>query len=65
VAVSDSEKKEKENSEPASELLGQGAKKQFSRAHAMCIHLNLITIVATVIYGLRLASRLDVVAPVA
>ncbi|KAK4168254.1 putative mitochondrial outer membrane protein [Cladorrhinum sp. PSN259] len=67
AVASDSERKEKEDSEPPPELLPvrQAAKKQFSRDHAMCIHLNLITIVATVIYGLRLASRVDVVAPVA
>ena len=29
----------------------------FSRAHAMSIHLNLITIGATVWYGMRLVSR--------
>jgi hypothetical protein len=31
----------------------------FSRAHAMSIHLNLITIGATLIYGLRLAAKMD------
>lgn len=31
----------------------------FSRAHAMSIHLNLITIGATIWYGLRLASNLQ------
>lgn len=32
--------------------------RSFSRNHAMCIHLNLITIVATLWYGWRLASRM-------
>jgi hypothetical protein len=32
----------------------------FSKAHAMSIHLNLITIGATLWYGWRLASKLDV-----
>ena len=32
--------------------------RRFSRNHAMCIHLNLISIVATVWHGVRLASRL-------
>jgi len=31
----------------------------FSRGHAMSIHLNLITIGATIWYGLRLASKLQ------
>ncbi|KAH8727740.1 hypothetical protein GQ44DRAFT_702898 [Phaeosphaeriaceae sp. PMI808] len=31
----------------------------FSRAHAMSIHLNLITIGATLFYGLRLAQKLN------
>jgi len=30
----------------------------FSRAHAMSIHLNLITMGATLFYGWRLASKL-------
>ncbi|KAK3998157.1 hypothetical protein QBC44DRAFT_376027 [Cladorrhinum sp. PSN332] len=38
----------------------QKAKRNFSRDHAMCIHLNLISIGAMVVYGIRLASRLDV-----
>ena len=33
--------------------------RKFSRAHAMSIHLNLITIGATIWYGLRLASNLQ------
>lgn len=33
---------------------------QFSRNHAMSIHLNAISMVATVIYGFRLASRLSI-----
>jgi hypothetical protein len=33
--------------------------KEFSRTHAMCIHLNLVTISATVWYGWRLATRFD------
>lgn len=32
----------------------------FSRNHAMSIHLNVITIVATLFYGWRLASRLKI-----
>jgi hypothetical protein len=32
----------------------------FSRAHAMSIHLNLITIGATLLYGWRLASKIGV-----
>lgn len=32
--------------------------RSFSRAHAMSIHLNLITIVATLWYGWRLGSFL-------
>ncbi|PSN59286.1 hypothetical protein BS50DRAFT_508751, partial [Corynespora cassiicola Philippines] len=32
--------------------------RSFSRAHAMSIHLNLVTIGATLWYGWRLASRL-------
>jgi hypothetical protein len=34
--------------------------RSFSRAHAMCIHLNLITIGATLLYGWRLATKLTV-----
>jgi hypothetical protein len=30
----------------------------FSRAHAMSIHLNLITIGATLVYGWRLATKI-------
>jgi hypothetical protein len=33
-------------------------KKEFSRNHAMSIHLNLIALGATLWYGWRLASRL-------
>jgi hypothetical protein len=32
--------------------------RQFSRDHAMVIHLNAISTVATILYGFRLASRL-------
>jgi hypothetical protein len=31
----------------------------FSRAHAMSIHFNLITIGATLVYGWRLATKLS------
>jgi hypothetical protein len=31
----------------------------FSRAHAMSIHLNLMTIGATLVYGWRLAAKLS------
>ncbi|KAH9877666.1 hypothetical protein J1614_002883 [Plenodomus biglobosus] len=31
----------------------------FSRAHAMSIHLNLMAVIATVLYGLRLGSRMN------
>ncbi|CAG8955937.1 hypothetical protein HYFRA_00008790 [Hymenoscyphus fraxineus] len=37
----------------------QAKKKAFSRAHAMCIHLNLLAVLATGWYGVRLASRLN------
>ncbi|KAI5463569.1 hypothetical protein BGZ63DRAFT_402864 [Mariannaea sp. PMI_226] len=33
--------------------------RQFSRAHAMCIHLNLLSMGALVFYGWRLSSRLQ------
>lgn len=36
-------------------------KEDFSRAHAMAIHLNAISIVVTVWYGFSLASRIQVV----
>ena len=32
----------------------------FRRVHAMSIHLNLVTVGATVWYGFRLASRLEI-----
>jgi hypothetical protein len=32
----------------------------FSRVHAMSIHLNLITIIATLFHGWPLSSRLDI-----
>ncbi|KAF2217913.1 hypothetical protein CERZMDRAFT_31373, partial [Cercospora zeae-maydis SCOH1-5] len=32
----------------------------FSRAHAMSIHLNLLSMIATVWYGVRLASRMNI-----
>lgn len=31
----------------------------FKRSHAMCIHLNLVAIMATAWYGCRLASRYE------
>jgi hypothetical protein len=34
-------------------------RKTFHRAHAMCIHLNIVTICATVWYGCRLAMKFD------
>ncbi|TDL15823.1 hypothetical protein BD410DRAFT_844909 [Rickenella mellea] len=34
--------------------------RQFSKSHAMSIHLNLIAIIGTVWYGIMLAQRLDV-----
>ncbi|KAH6896002.1 hypothetical protein B0T10DRAFT_558166 [Thelonectria olida] len=34
-------------------------KRQFSRSHAMCIHLNLVSIGALVFYGWRLGSRVQ------
>ncbi|CAG8977952.1 hypothetical protein HYALB_00001833 [Hymenoscyphus albidus] len=37
----------------------QAKKKASPRAHAMCIHLNLLAVLATGWYGVRLASRLD------
>ncbi|KAH7115875.1 hypothetical protein B0J11DRAFT_538681 [Dendryphion nanum] len=37
----------------------QALSRAFSRAHAMSIHLNLVTIGASLWYGLRLASRLN------
>lgn len=36
----------------------QAINRRFSRAHAMTIHLNLLTIVCTLWYGASLASRL-------
>ncbi|KAH6643722.1 hypothetical protein C7974DRAFT_4068 [Boeremia exigua] len=33
--------------------------RSFSRAHAMSIHLNLVTVIATLYYGWRLSSRLN------
>ena len=33
--------------------------KGFSRQHAMAIHLNLISVGATIWYGVRVASRLN------
>lgn len=35
--------------------------KAFSRAHAMTIHLNLLAIGATIWYGFRLTSRMELV----
>ncbi|KAK4443491.1 hypothetical protein QBC34DRAFT_310905 [Podospora aff. communis PSN243] len=32
----------------------------FSKNHAMCIHLNLVTMVAMLFYGWRLASRISI-----
>ena len=37
----------------------KGLAREFSRTHAMCIHLNLVTVCATVWYGWRLAMKLD------
>ncbi|KAH6686761.1 hypothetical protein F5X68DRAFT_261771 [Plectosphaerella plurivora] len=37
----------------------QALNRDFSSAHAMSIHLNLVTIAATIYYGLTLASRLQ------
>jgi hypothetical protein len=34
--------------------------RKFSKPHAMSIHLNLVTIGATLWYGWRLASRLNI-----
>ena len=34
-------------------------KREFSRSHAMCIHINLMTICAMTWYGIRLAGRLS------
>ena len=34
--------------------------KKFSRNHAMAIHLNVISMVATVWYGFSLASRIKI-----
>ena len=36
-------------------------KRAFSKAHAMSIHINLMTIAATVWYGFRLSSRFQMV----
>lgn len=36
----------------------QAVNRRFSRAHAMAIHMNLLTIVCTLWYGASLASRL-------
>lgn len=33
-------------------------KRQFSREHAMTIHLNLLAIIGTFVYGLRLSSKI-------
>jgi hypothetical protein len=38
----------------------QGLNRSFSRAHAMSIHLNFITIIATLFHGWQLSSRLDI-----
>ncbi|KAK4225155.1 hypothetical protein QBC38DRAFT_421988 [Podospora fimiseda] len=37
----------------------QRLRKQFSRDHAMCIHLNLVSVGAMMFYGFRLGLRLD------
>jgi hypothetical protein len=34
----------------------------FSKSHAMCIHLNLVTMGAILFYGWRLASRINIAA---
>ncbi len=36
-------------------------KRAFSRAHAMSIHLNLVAVGATIWYGFRLSSRMELV----
>ena len=45
--------------EPSEEMRAKN--KAFSRAHAMSIHFNLIAIGATVWYGFRLTSRMELV----
>jgi hypothetical protein len=39
----------------------QQIKRQFSRNHAMSIHLNLIGVLATLLYGLVLSTKIEVV----
>lgn len=45
-----------EDIEPTPEM--QAVQKRFRRSHAMCIHLNLVTMGATLVWGWTLASRL-------
>lgn len=47
-----------ENKTPKTEEKGKKAKKAFARTHAMCIHLNAISLVATVWYAFSLTSGL-------
>lgn len=37
----------------------QTLNRSFSRAHAMSIHLNLITIITTLFHGWQLSTKLD------
>lgn len=39
----------------------EARKRAFSRAHAMSIHLNLVAIGATIWYGFRLCSRMELI----
>jgi len=43
---------------PSSEM--QKLNRLFSKNHAMCIHLNLISMGAMLFYGWRLASRINI-----
>jgi len=45
-----------ESLEPTPEM--QAVQKRFKRSHAICIHLNLVTIGATLFWGWTLASKL-------
>ena len=37
----------------------KAANKAFSRPHAMCLHLNVVALMATLYYGIRLGLKLD------
>lgn len=50
-----------DNDQPSDEMIA--CNRKFSRAHAMSIHLNLISVIATVYYGITLASRLNFETP--